>query len=147
MADDFSRPRAIPDPAADITDVYAFPSPERPGHLALAFNVFPAATPAALFSDAIDYRFRVRPVTPARAGGTPAFDVGADEYAFTVSFTDPRVNGGDTTAQAGACTTPRGQQISFRVGDDRVPEASGLRIFAGPRLEPFFIGSVRPVAT
>jgi hypothetical protein len=147
MADDFSLPRAIPDPAVGITDVYAFPSPERPGLLVLVLNVFPAAVPAALFSDAIDHRFRVRPVAPPRAGAAPAFEVGADEYAFTVSFTAPRASGGDTTVQAVTCTAPRGQRISFRVGDDRVPEASGLRAFAGPRLDPSVSGPVRHIAT
>jgi hypothetical protein len=147
MADDFSLPRAIPDPAVVITDVYAFPSPGQPGLLVLVLNVFPAAAPAALFSDAIDYRFRVRPVAPTRAGAAPAFEVGADEYAFTVSFAAPPASGGDTTVQAGTCTAPRGHRISFRVGDHRVPEASGLRAFAGPRLDPSFTHSVRNVAT
>ena len=32
MSDHISGPRALADPIADITDVYAFPSPERPGH-------------------------------------------------------------------------------------------------------------------
>ena len=31
MSDHISGPRALADPIADITDVYAFPSPERPG--------------------------------------------------------------------------------------------------------------------
>ena len=31
MSDHISGPRALSDPIADITDVYAFPSPERPG--------------------------------------------------------------------------------------------------------------------
>ena len=30
MSDHISGPRALSDPIADITDVYAFPSPERP---------------------------------------------------------------------------------------------------------------------
>ena len=30
MSDHISGPRALADPIADITDVYAFPSPERP---------------------------------------------------------------------------------------------------------------------
>ena len=79
MADHFSGPRALADPASDITDVFAFPSPERPGHLVLVLNVFPIAAPTALFSDALSYRFRLRPVTATTAGGTPAFVAGADE--------------------------------------------------------------------
>ena len=43
MADHFSGPRALADPASDITDVFVFPSPERPGHLVLVLDVFPIA--------------------------------------------------------------------------------------------------------
>ena len=41
--------------------------------------------------------------------------------------------------QAGTCTTPGGAAISFRVGDEQPTEAAGLRIFAGQRLDPFFL--------
>ena len=43
MADHFSGPRALADPASDITDVFTFPSPERPGHLVLVMDVFPSS--------------------------------------------------------------------------------------------------------
>src|SRR5262249_50680718 len=65
MADHSSGPRAIAAPAADIADLFVFPSPERPSHLVLVLNVFPAAAPGALFSDAVAYRFRLRPVAVA----------------------------------------------------------------------------------
>jgi Domain of unknown function (DUF4331) len=71
MADHFSGPRALADPASDITDVFTFPSPERPGHLVLVMNVFPIAAPTALFSDALSCRFRLRPVTAIAAGSLP----------------------------------------------------------------------------
>ena len=45
MADHFSGPRALADPASDITDVFTFPSPERPGHLVLVLDVFPPPRP------------------------------------------------------------------------------------------------------
>ncbi len=148
MSDHFSGPRALADPAADITDVYAFPSPERPGHLVMVMNVLPLAAPTALFSDALSYRFRVRPVTSVTAG--PTFEVGAQEYAFTCTFTAPihgNGNGSGTLAQTGTCTAPGGQQVSFRVGDENPAEAHGLRVFAGPRLDPFFIDFVRHITT
>ena len=44
MSDHFSGPAVMGDPAVDITDFYAFPSPERPGNLVLIMNVFPMAT-------------------------------------------------------------------------------------------------------
>ena len=71
MSDHFSGPRALAGPAGDITDFYAFPSPERPGHLVLVLNVQPLAKPDAAFSDAIDCRFRLRPVTIAGSGAFP----------------------------------------------------------------------------
>ena len=135
MADHFSGPRALADPASDITDVFAFPSPERPGHLVLVLNVFPIAAPTALFSDALIYRFRLRPVTATTADGTPAFVAGAEEWTFDFRFTQPTPGGGD---QTGTCTA-LGAAISFRVGDEQPSEAPGLRIFAGQRLDPFFI--------
>ena len=136
MADHFSGPRALADPASDITDVFAFPSPEQPGHLVLVLNVFPIAGPTALFSDALTYRLRLRPVTATTAGGTPVVVAGADEWTFDVSFASPAP--GDAL-QAGTCTTPGGAAISFRVGDEQPTEAAGLRIFAGQRLDPFFL--------
>src|SRR4029453_17870497 len=136
MADHFSGPRALADPASDITDVYAFPSPERPGQLVLVLDVFPIAVPPPLSSAALPYRFRLRPVAATTAGGTPAFVPGADEWTFDLRFAPPAPGG---AAQAGACTAPGGAAISFRVGDEQPTQAPGLRIFAGQRLDPFFL--------
>ena len=68
MSDHISGPRALADPIADITDVYAFPSPERPGHLVLVMNTLPFAKPSDLLSDGLLYRFRLRPLTAEGAG-------------------------------------------------------------------------------
>ncbi|MFD5064542.1 DUF4331 family protein [Streptomyces sp. NPDC058394] len=143
MADHFSGPRAICDPASDIADVYAFPSPERPGNLVLVLNTFPASAPTSLFSDAITYRFRVRPVTPGSESAAAAFTVGEDEYSFDFTFDAPqRLDGPDTTVQMGTCRAPGGRQAAFQVGNEVPTEAEGLKIFAGSRLDPFFIGFV-----
>jgi hypothetical protein len=140
MSDHFSGPRAIADPAADIADLYVFPSPERPGRLVLVMTVFPAAMPGALFSDAVAYRFRLRPVTLTDTGARPVFEVGQTEYAFTCTFAIPvKQDNNEAWIQTGTCTTPAGEVISFRVNDERGTEAKGLRVFAGLRLDPFFI--------
>ena len=114
MGDHYSSPRVFDDPAADIADLYAFPSPERPGHVVLALTVFPSATLASLFSDAITYRLRIRPVTIAG----PSYVVGEPEHTFDFTFAASAANGQDTVLQAGTCLSPSGQQISFRVGDE-----------------------------
>src|ERR1700722_15164624 len=135
MGDHYSSPRVFADPAADIADVYVFPSPERPGYVVLVLTVFPGAAVTSLFSDAITYRFRIRPVTVA--GATRAYAVGENEYTFDFTFTG---DGTDGSAQAGRCVTPGEAEIAFRVGEEATAEPGGLRIFAGARLDPFFIG-------
>ncbi|WP_067254081.1 DUF4331 family protein [Streptomyces sp. DSM 15324] len=138
MADHFSGPRILCDPASAVAHVFSFPSPDRPGCLVLVLDVFPAAAPTALFSDAITYRFRVRPVAPAAARA--AFTVGDTEYGLDFTFATPgRLPGGDDPLQIGTCTTSSGEEVVFLVGGDKHAEAEGLRIFAGPRLDPFFI--------
>ena len=140
MSDHFSGPRAIAGPAGDICDVFAFPSPERPDHLALVMDVFPLAAPDSAFSDAIVCRFRLRPV--AIASDKPAFPFGAEdtELVFSCSFDPPRSRGGNAPPeQVGYCTTPFGETIRFVVNDDRGAQGDGVRVYAGLRSDPFFI--------
>ena len=130
MSDHFSGPAVIGDPAADITDFYAFPSPERPGNLVLIMNVFPLATPQSFFSDVLTHRFRLRPL--ARSRGRPA--PGAAEYGIDVTFSD--VPEGDSV-QTGNVVTTDGCAATFRVG--KPIEADGIRLFAGLVSDPFFM--------
>jgi hypothetical protein len=134
MGDHFSSPRVFGDPAADIADVFVFPRPEGPGRVVLVMTVFPSATVASLFSDALTYRFRIRPVTVPVPGA--GYVVGEDEYTFDFTFDGDGAGG---LAQAGRCVTPGGQEVVFRVGDEMAADSLGLRIYAGARLDPFFI--------
>ncbi len=138
MSDHFSGPRVLADPVVDITDIFAFPSPERSRDLVLIMNVFPMAGPSAFFSDAVIHRFRIRSATVPAAGG--GFTVGADEFTFDVTFEVPVTE--DRSArlvQAGRCTGPNGESVSFRVNDEKGGGHDGLRVFAGRRSDPFFM--------
>src|SRR5258705_9969082 len=138
MSDHISGPRAVADPVTDITDVYAFPSPESPRHLVLIMNVFPYAGPSACFSDAVIYRLRVRSVAIAPTGR--AFAVGADEFTFDCTFDVPASpDSGGQLVQQGHCTMPNGETVSFRVNDEKGGEGEGLLVFAGQRSDPFFL--------
>ena len=132
MSDHISGPRAIADPVTDITDVYAFPTPESPRHLALILNVFPYAGPSASFSDAVIYRLRVR--SASIATDRRAFAVGADEFVFDCTFDVPAQG-----VQQGRCTMPNGETVPFRVNDENGGNAEGVHVFAGQRSDPFFL--------
>jgi hypothetical protein len=135
VSDHISGPRALADPIADITDVYAFPSPERPGWLVLVVNTLPFAPPEARFSGGLVYRFRLRPAAlDSTARGVRV----AEEREWTVDcvFDPPSVEG----TQRGHCTRPDGTVVSFDAGDDSgKDDGAGLRLFAGPRWDPFIM--------
>ena len=146
MSDHGSSPRALADPVVDITDMFAFPSPQRSGTLVLVLNVFPFAGMSALFSDAVDYRVRLRPVAITSSGPGSVFTVNEKEYIFSCRFAVPVKRDGGSV-QEGSCTTATGQVASFRVNDDRGGQTDGLRVFAGVRLDPFFFDGVKAVET
>jgi hypothetical protein len=134
MSDHISGPRALADPIADITDVYAFPSPERPGWLVLVMNTMPFAAADAKFSDGLVYRFRVRPVDIDLVERRVEA-VGPAEWVLDCLFDPPDAGG----AQGGWCTRPDDEVTDFVVGRSVGGESSGIRVFAGPRWDPFIM--------
>ena len=124
-ADHLDGPAATKDPAADITDVYAFTSPETTGHLVIVMNVFPLATTAAKFSDKVEYTFRIREITgtsPVTLGAT-ALDVKCKSEGSGAKVT---------------CTAPGGLTKTVDVGTTTGAKTDDIRVFAGLRSDPFF---------
>ncbi len=141
MSDHISGPRALAAPAADITDLYAFASPERPGHVSLVLNTLPFAQPTDSFSDALVYRFRIRPLTIAGAGVKAPFTVGDDELVVDCLFTSSETR----AVQEGACQIQAGEPIPFQVGEPS--EVGGVRVFAGARWDPFIMDAPAALKT
>jgi Domain of unknown function (DUF4331) len=130
MSDHFSGPAVMGDPSVDITDFYAFPSPERPGNLVVIMNVFPMATSKSFFSDVVTYRFRLRPLT--RFGGSITH--GKAEYTIGITFNGVPEAG---SVQKGNVATSDGREASFVVSEPL--EQDGMRVFAGLVSDPFFM--------
>ncbi len=140
MSHHLSGPRSLTEPIADITDLYAFPSPERAGHLVLVLNTMPFAQPSALFSDGLVYRFRLRQLTPSSPGNTAPFAVRPEELAFDCVFSAPaNGHGAGEAEQVGTCRLPTGDAVSVNVNDTSGGDAPGVRVFAGPRWDPFIM--------
>jgi len=147
MSDHISGPRALADPIADITDLYAFPSPSQPQNLVLVMNTLPFAQPSDLFSDGLIYRFRIRPLSPTEPDGYRApFVTGGDELVIDCVFTDP-TGGKDAPVQEGTCTTSAGGAVTFRVGDPEGGSGPGIRVFAGVRWDPFIMDAPAALKT
>ncbi len=137
MSHHISGPRAVAEPIADITDLYAFPSPERHGYLVLVLNTLPFAQPTARFSDALIYRFRLRKLTLNGGGAQAPFSPADDEFVIDCVFSAPDpAEGGEQNC---TCTLPGGDTVTVQVNDDRGSATGGTRLFAGPRWDPFIL--------
>ena len=137
MSHHISGPRAVAEPIADITDLYAFPSPERHGSLVLVLNTLPFAPPTARFSDALIYRFRLRKLIPGGGAAQAPFSPADDEFVIDCVFSTP--DPGEGGEQHCTCTLPGGDTVTVKVNDDRGSAVRGTRLFAGPRWDPFIL--------
>jgi hypothetical protein len=148
MSHHISGPRAVAEPIADITDLYAFPSPEHPGRLVLVLNTLPFAPPSAVFSDGLIYRVRLRPLTAnAQQDGVP-FAAGGEEIVIDCGFSAPAGgHGANGPGQEATCSVPAGRAVSIRVADECGGQADGIRVFAGPRWDPFIMDAPATLKT
>ena len=137
MSHHISGPRAVAEPIADITDLYAFPSPERPGHLVLVLNTLPFAPPTARFSDALLYRFRMRELTRSGPDAGSPFSPTEDDIVIDCVFSTPEPEDGGE--QHCTCRLPSGDTVTVPVGGDLATAGNGTRVFAGPRWDPFIL--------
>ena len=148
-------PLIADDPSADLTDVYAFRSPDRPSTVTILANVIPGEDPAAgpnwyTFSPAARYNLKldttgdVRPDVIYRfefQRKTGPFFLGDTAQPYTVT----RIAKGKTTVVARGTTPPN------NIGKRSTPDYRSLvtksiasfdggaaRAFAGQRDDPFF---------
>jgi Polyketide cyclase / dehydrase and lipid transport/Domain of unknown function (DUF4331) len=143
MSDHIDGPRQIGDPAADLTDLFAFISPEKPSHTVLAANVFPSAGVSAMFSNAVNHSIVVRRVSVGGTGNDAKFNADGKEIRFSCKF-DVLQRDGEKTVQRGTLTCPDGQTVTFVVNDEKgASTPDGVyRVFAGLRSDPFLLGWV-----
>ena len=86
MTDHIDGPRQIGDPSADLTDLFAFTSPENPARTVLAANVFPTCGVDAVFSNAIDHSIVIRRAKVAGLGDATKFETTDTELRFSFRF-------------------------------------------------------------
>jgi len=154
-------PLIAEDPSADLTDVYAFRSPDRPGTVTILANVIPGEDPAAgpnwyTFSPNARYNLKVDTNGDVRPDVTYRFQfrtkagplfLGNTAQPFTVT----RIAGGKRVAVARGTTPPN------NIGPRSTPKYRSLvtksiasfdrgrsKAFAGQRDDPFFgdIGAI-----
>ena len=141
MSDHVDGPRSIGDPTADLTDLFAFTSPENPARTVLCACVFPSAGEDAIFSNVIDHSIAVRRVSVAGVGNAAKFQPADAEIRFSFRFEALKRDAAGNAIQSGVCTLPDGRKVAITVNDEKgasTPEGD-CRVFAGLRSDPFYL--------
>jgi hypothetical protein len=135
------------DNSADLTDVFVFTSPKDAGRLVLIMNVHTLASGASRFSNAVDYRFRIRPIEDGKTLA-PSKDA-TKERSIVCNFSGglPLID----AKQRATCTLDllSGKKtVSFDTRGDTYNaggegSGAGARIFAGVRSDPWFLDLVK----
>ena len=99
MSDHIDGPRQVGDPAGDLSDLFAFSSPENADRTVLALCVFPSAGASAVFSNVVNHRFVVRRATVAGMGDAASFKTGDQEVRFSCSLRRTRAGTGRREAR------------------------------------------------
>ncbi|WP_250121804.1 DUF4331 family protein [Chroococcidiopsis sp. CCMEE 29] len=144
-SDHQDAPKIFGTPVLDISDLFAFTMPEQPNHLVLIMNALPLASESAWFSDTFDYSIVVRPASISGTGSEAGFTTGDQEFRFTCNFKAPsprrwsRSNDSKDLVQRGTCRGPAGISAPVVVNDEDGTQVPGMRVFAGRRLDSFFL--------
>src|SRR3979490_3427800 len=104
MSEHVDGPRSIGDPPADLTDLFAFTSPENPARTILAACVFPSAGGKEIFLNVIDYSIAVGRVRGAGTGNAAKFQPANEEIRFTFRFEVLKRDAAGRIVQNGVCT-------------------------------------------
>ena len=98
------------EPIADITDLYAFPSPEHPGHLVLVLNTLPFAQPSARVLRRADLPLPVAAAHPSDRDGWGAVRRRAARRSCSTACSPPRERTRrEGSEQEGTCTHADGR--------------------------------------
>src|SRR6201988_2636231 len=115
MSDHVDGPRSIGDPAADISDLFAFTSPENSARTILAVCAFPSAAEDAMFSNVVEYAIAVRGMTVGGVGHAANFQRAKDEIRCSFRFEPLQRDAAGHVHQRGVGTLPGGRQLSLTV--------------------------------
>jgi hypothetical protein len=128
----------INNPVADISDLFAFPSPHKEGHLVLILNSYPFVPTNGHFSDRLTYSFILKPLSITGKGLTAGFTSNKREYRFDCTFSTPH----QKEAHTMACSNPYAEDgITVKVDNENGALNTSTRAFAGKRSDPFLFNA------
>lgn len=138
-ADHFDAPAISEDQSADITDVYAFRSLENPSNLVVALNVNPLSLPGSVarnFGPDVLYQIHVDNTGDYKADASVGITFSAAKFGQPQSYSITGLGAQPITGQ----TTPG--TPGKAAAAPSITTAGPIKVFAGPRDDPFFFDLV-----
>jgi hypothetical protein len=121
----------------DISDLYAYPTPKKPGYLTVILNAYPIVPSDGHFSEKVNYKLRMRRAFIKGTGDRFSIDT-TDEISINCSFLTPADH--DSSKYAAKCISSTGIEVETKY--EEIAESSGpIRFYAGMRSDPFFFNS------
>lgn len=124
-------------PVSDITDLYAFPSPDGANKLVLILNSYPAVPANGHFSDKLVYRFLIRPAKISAQGKDAEFEIEPATYSIDCIFDTPQEHQDHRVT----CNRDNKTIISGPMDTTIEQAENGLRLFAGARADAFLFNA------
>ena len=136
-SDHQDAPTLIAHPAADITDVFVFPSPSNPANVVLAMDSHPLIPKGqgaqTYFDPQVMYQFKISHAAAGLEDQVIQFKVNGADQNQTITVYGPGapnatgVNSTYLPTAAGTVTYNQSATLS-----------NGIQVFAGPRADPFY---------
>ncbi len=136
---------SLSNPQADLTDLYAFPTPDKDNNLTVILNMYSGVSLRSHFSPKVDYEIEIRQLDTGLSPQIPGFSVYEDQAVkLRCHFYEPphshntkhKVKPGNYD-----CTLSKNSQEVAKISGtvDKIVEDQGLKMFVGPRSDPFFL--------
>jgi hypothetical protein len=137
-SDHQDSPTVVARPAADITDVFVYPAGDNPSNVVLQMDVSPLLTPANASQAALDpavlYQFKI-----AHGAAAGQEDMAIQVQALSAGPGQTVAVFGPFAPVAGTVSVrgPLAGTVAFNA-TGAAALGNGMRVFAGPRADPFF---------
>lgn len=135
-SDHADGPSTALDRAGDISDLYTFTSPKDPDKVVLIMNVMPFASRDSLFSDKVNYRFRIRAIDDPKSLAPGSSSKKEQTVVCTFAGKEMKQQATCVFKLAGAAETLSFATVSGTIGGQA--QKGDLQAFAGLRSDPFF---------
>lgn len=135
-SDHIDGPVTMQHRVADLSDLYMFPTPKKPGFLTVILNTYPIAPSSGHFSEKVSYNFYLRKAAVKGTADRPAFET-SEEAVISCSFVTPAAHEDHTIT----CKSPAGETTAAYEQVAEADPSAALRVYAGMRSDPFFFNS------